>query len=725
MGNSPRSSANAKMAMRASAWVLNERRCNSSHSSVAKNLGLEAQAEQTLRDHAGRTHRIDVIVELTEHAVAIEAEFGPGTTVEADAQKRLPTRPLVWRGLQIASAFTVLYPSELSRMAEGGARASLVKREDLIFTQLIPQAEDAQRALFEHLEQTPTPVGTVQGSVRTLAESLHSFWIQSDGAYETDQTVDEAARAIERAKSQLDPHAALPDTDRYATATTALVWLNALLFHELLSANLDPASLPAPHTGTRIQPPRPDPVTLQRQWEDILAINWFPIFQCARDSLQNTPAKLAAAALNELQPTARQIAARRVIRRHDVAGRIFHRLMSARKFLATNYTTIPAAVLLAGLAFDPNAPSWGQNRWREKKDFERLRIVDPACGTGTLLMAAVQEILKAHRRATGRQADPAIIRILLEKSVWGFDVVPSAIHLTGATLAMAESRQLIEDMPLYPMSHDVHGGLARLGSLDFLARSPCKGQPDMLKLTQGTDARPGRTTGTGKTRLDTNMPMCDLIIANPPYTRAGGPGDKDNTSWNPLFGSTLSRVDAQIMNKALKRTLNGTPASLYAGLGSAFVQLADERLMANGRLALVLPATALTGSRWAPIRRLLVDNYEIEWILVSHDNRNRHARGELPGRRWVSFSESTRIAETLIIANKKPSHVAHVDDDAVTRFVNLRNNPDTAGDATALMNALLAKKHGRPNSSEEIETPSRVWAQRSPHLFCKRSLLTV
>lgn len=46
--------------------------------------------------------------------------------------------------------------------------------------------------------------------------------------------------------------------------------------------------------------------------------------------------------------TAREVIESGMIRRHDVAGRVFHRLLDSPKFPATNYTTIPAAILLAG-----------------------------------------------------------------------------------------------------------------------------------------------------------------------------------------------------------------------------------------------------------------------------------------------------------------------------------------------------------------------------------------
>ena len=151
----------------------------------------------------------------------------------------------------------------------------------------------------------------------------------------------------------------------------------------------------------------------------------------------------------------------------------------------------------------------------------------------------------------------------------------------------------------------------------------------------------------------------------------------------------LSKKDSERMKAALRKTLDGTPASSYAGLGSAFVTLADEHLKIGGRLAFVLPATVLTGSRWAPIRELLLDRYDIEWVIVSHDDRNRTARADLPGRSYVAFSESTRIAETLIIATRRNDLE---EAKGWTRFVNLRRIPDEPIAAMGLTRALLAAR---------------------------------
>ena len=163
---------------------------------------------------------------------------------------------------------------------------------------------------------------------------------------------------------------------------------------------------------------------------------------------------------------------------------------------------------------------------------------------GTLLMAAVQEILKAHRRQAEQAEEPQTVRKLLENTIHGYDVVPAAIHLTAATLAMAESRQVINDMPLYWMPHNVQQR-ARLGAWTSSADRQARARPITCRCFQRQPRDLSGERATGEAKHDVFMPECDLVIANPPYTRAGGPGSAENTAWNPIFGSVLSSEDAK------------------------------------------------------------------------------------------------------------------------------------------------------------------------------------
>ena len=136
--------------------------------------------------------------------------------------------------------------------------------------------------------------------------------------------------------------------------------------------------------------------------------------------------------------------------RHDLAGRVFNRLISERKLLAAFYTSIPASTLLAGLALSPN--KWASINWGNTEDISKLRVVDPACGTGTLLMAAYRQVVQNHASAAGPILGDALHKALVERVIMGADVVQSGIHLTAATLAAMSPSVRFEQMQLHTLT---------------------------------------------------------------------------------------------------------------------------------------------------------------------------------------------------------------------------------------------------------------------------------
>ncbi|MCG8458700.1 MAG: hypothetical protein MI919_20665, partial [Holophagales bacterium] len=79
-------------------------------------------------------------------------------------------------------------------------------------------------------------------------------------------------------------------------------------------------------------------------------------------------------------------------------------LIAERKLLAAYYTSIPASTLLAGLALAP--AKWTNWDWSSVDAVNNIRVVDPACGTGTLLMAAYRQHLEEPHLGDSGTADP-------------------------------------------------------------------------------------------------------------------------------------------------------------------------------------------------------------------------------------------------------------------------------------------------------------------------------
>ena len=69
--------------------------------------------------------------------------------------------------------------------------------------------------------------------------------------------------------------------------------------------------------------------------------------------------------------------------------------------------------------------------WSYAGAIGRLRIGDFACGTGALLSAVYEQVASRHERAGSDST--SLHPVMMEEVLYGCDVMPSAIHITGST----------------------------------------------------------------------------------------------------------------------------------------------------------------------------------------------------------------------------------------------------------------------------------------------------
>jgi hypothetical protein len=452
-----------------------------------------------------------------------------------------------------------------------------------------------------------------------------------------------------------------PRQTRSVSRISGLVLINALVFQEIL----------AEHNG-QVDPLQkvlndPNPIAaLSDHWQFIVDnINYFPIFYIAREILANLTANAdVVCAIRELAKTAQRIVSMRAALRHDLMGRVYHRLLSEAKYLGTYYTSIPAATLLLKLALRAD----GRADWRDLKQLEQLRVADLSCGTGTLLMASADTFADAYIRDCAANNLPpdatAVQRILAEQVLHGFDVLPSAIHLTASTLALRAPQIAFTRMNLFSLP--LGGPHHRLGSIEFLAGQQVSKVMDLF----GAASAAEQTTGTAPREVTTvSIPALDFCVMNPPFVRSVG--------GNLLFGS-VPESERKEMQKRLQHLVQQKHvlANSTAGLGSVFVAIGDRFLKPGGCMALVLPKALLSGVAWDRTRELLRQQYRVEYIVASHDPL-----------RW-NFSDSTDLSETLLVAVKK-GNSGEAPPARVTA-INLTCNPMTAFEALAVDYAMRA-----------------------------------
>ena len=105
--------------------------------------------------------------------------------------------------------------------------------------------------------------------------------------------------------------------------------------------------------------------------------------------------------------------------------------------------------------------------WADAEAIGKLRVGDFACGTGALLSAVYEQIAARHEQAGG---DPAAIHpAMMEDVLYGCDVMPSAVHITSATLSGAQPKIGFSQSRLYTMPYGrLSDDSVAIGSLEFL-----------------------------------------------------------------------------------------------------------------------------------------------------------------------------------------------------------------------------------------------------------------
>ncbi|MFX1502722.1 MAG: N-6 DNA methylase [Promethearchaeota archaeon] len=295
---------------------------------------------------------------------------------------------------------------------------------------------------------------------------------------------------------------------------------------------------------------------------------------------------------------------------HDLAGRFFHDLIpfEVRKVLAAFYTHPISAELLAGLTI---------GSYKET-------IIDPACGSGTLLVAAYRRKLTLYKLLYGYEELNHIHKSFIEEDITGIDIMPFAAHITAINLTMQNIEQETNKV--------------RIATLDSLELARFLDQKQFRQ--KGIEISP-YTKSIQLSILDTfgepiqidkkgavspegrgaefKLKPTDAVIMNPPFSdREKMPSDmRDKIKKNPISNISGNRIN----------------------LWGYFLVLADSFLKRGGTLGAVIPMNIARGKATEKIRNFIIDNYHIKYFIKT--------------MRDLAFSEGSAFIDILLIAEKK------------------------------------------------------------------------
>ena len=607
---------------------------------------VHSETTRAISDHPGL--QPDILVTAIDRApVVVEAEYLPAYAAEDEAKARLGLR-LTDGGKRIEAAIALRYPTDVANASDLDSAIRSARLEYAVF--------------YEDYTRFPAS-GWISGTASDLADLIRLVSVSQS---EVDAATDKLREGIERVAGIMDEMDAsapgaiadiarrlsmpnVPQTRRMACAILA----NALVFQERIASIHQGVKRPRHVCGNGVT--NPQAKTLDA-WAEIIEINYWPIFAIAMDILEQIDPHNASRILKTLEYTAGEVNALGVTNSHDLTGRIFQQLISDRKYLATFYTRPESAALLARIAVSKLE---GVD-WADADAIGELRVADFACGTGALLSAVYEQIANRHERAGGAAA--ALHKPMMEDILYGCDVMPAAIHITGATLSGIQPQEGFNLSRLYIMPYGRQPDReVKLGSLELLQRE----QLDLPVNTNNPALRTGSMGEETAAYTFTEFPSdgFDIVIMNPPFTR--------NVTHEGAYQGTFAAAFAAFgSTDADQKTMSSRMAALKkdscyhgsAGMASAFAGLAHRKLKPGGVLALVLPLAASSGTSWQKFRRMLMNKYtDLEaFSIAAHNGED------------MAFSSDTGMAECLVIARKR-----RTDEQAMSavKFTSLDQRP--------------------------------------------------
>lgn len=265
----------------------------------------------------------------------------------------------------------------------------------------------------------------------------------------------------------------------------------------------------------------------------------------------------------------------------DIVGTVYNTYVSRKeKKEKGQYYTPPEIVnyILDEVGYVSGSGIIGKNK----------RLIDPACGSGSFLVAATKRLVSAYKNNADQIDDPVAVLERVQANLFGFDLNPFACYL-------AEVNLLIQVLDLVKLAHEKQQRPKiqrfHIYNVDALARPSGSYR---FALFNTLIAEESDQVDQIKSRSP-NTPYANgfaFVVANPPY------------------GAKLSDAYKDILRADYADIFFGKPDSY-----TFFLKLGIELLAKNGRLGFITPNTYLTGKNTISLRRELLNAGRIDQIV--------------------------------------------------------------------------------------------------------------
>ena len=409
---------------------------------------------------------------------------------------------------------------------------------------------------------------------------------------------------------------------------------------------------------------------LEAAWEAILEKDYAPVFRPALAVLGALrEGKAIDDAIRRVAECANRVADSLSDLGYDHAGPLYHRILGSAKSDGAFYTNNLSAVMLARLAFTRELVDWS-----DPEAVTNLRIIDPACGTGTLLMAALETIKSrvAETRELNNGEKNALHKRLVEDVLCGLDINRHGVQLAACNMTLGAPTVDYARMNLVTMPHGPQSdGPPKAGSLEILTAAD--DARDLSAMTAPSRSLESLDAAQVNESAEIRFPLRDLdaVIMNAPFTA----NENRSRKYGEAGRKAMQRHELGIQEHLERRDRAAGEVITANSIRTFFTPLANMLIgSTSGLLAMVIPTTACTGPSGVAERRFLAKRFHIETVVTSHDPRR------------PNFSENTAIHESLLVCRRRTRTNGCTEQS--TRFVALRRMPSNAEEAVETADAI-------------------------------------
>ena len=419
---------------------------------------------------------------------------------------------------------------------------------------------------------------------------------------------------------------------------------------------------------------------IHREWQRITRRDFIPVIEPALDVIDAVERTGKAAglerALHHIAAEAERIAETYADVGADHAGALFNKVMGNQESDGAYFTRPPAATLAAFLALDACGDDVD---WSSAETWRQNKIVDLACGSGTLLTAALTEMKNRARRQGATPDQVATLqKLAVEDTIKGMDINEVSLQLAATQLTTGNQNIPYRRMGLHLMPYGPKKGIAHtpVGTLELLGQKSLVPRPAELGYEE--DRIRSQTIGYqhGEVEIEDAVDAVKdtrIIIMNPPFTNRTNMGKKFSDEIQDKMQARVTRMGQALVgsDKAMDGFWDKN------NLRQLFVALADRCVdQTDGIITMINPTIALTATSSHQERILLAQRYHVHTIVTCHQPNN------------INLSQHTDINESIIVLKR------HHGPKPPTRFVNLDRFPVDDSEVAELHRCLQKRDTG-------------------------------